>query len=471
MPSLFLLINGVAITVLSRVRRRLMKKRLLYGLLVVVLGLNLYFGTRIYFSSAFAADKEDSYPSIALFTRVLELVRKDYVDGERLTYKELVHGALRGMLNTLDPHSEFMDAQKFEELRNDTEGEFGGVGIVISLRDGFLTVVAPIDDTPGARAGILSGDRIVKIDGRSTEKMTLQDAVKRLRGEPGTQVTLGVLRPGETQTRDFRLTRDIIKVDTVKDINGKREFPLIEEKVGYIRITQFGEKTADELGRALKDFKQKGMVSLVLDLRDNPGGLLDQAVKVCEKFVGKDKPIVSTEGRVPSQRTQHVSGGRDQIPNIPMVLLVNGGSASASEIVAGCLQDLKRAIVLGEQTFGKGSVQSILPLQDGSALRLTTARYYTPSHKMIHEKGITPDIVIPMSQEEERDLYLKRTPGGLESLDEKERERVQNTRDIQLERALDLLKGINLYSSRTRPMERTVTGKIGMEARLQEARQ
>jgi len=446
-----------------------MKKRLIYGLLVTVLGLNLYFGARIYLGSALAADKDDGYPNIALFTRVLEMVRKDYVDGEKLTYQDLVHGALKGMLNTLDPHSEFMDAQKFEELRKDTEGEFGGVGIVITSKDGFLTVIAPIDDTPGARAGILSGDRIVRIDGRSTEKLTLQDAVKKLRGEPGSKVTLGVLRTGETQTRDYQLTRDVIKVDTVRDINGKREFPLVEDKVGYIRITQFGERTADELTRALRELKKKGMDSLILDLRDNPGGLLDQAVKVCEKFLAKDQPIVSTEGRVSSQRTEHRAGGRDQILHTPMVLLVNGGSASASEIVAGCLQDLKRAIVLGEQTFGKGSVQSILPLQDGSALRLTTARYYTPSHRMIHERGITPDIIVPMPQEDERYLYLKRTPGGLESLDDKERERVQNTRDVQLDRARDLLKGINLFTHWTRPAQKGVVGKIGMEARLQEA--
>ena len=447
-----------------------MKNRLVYGLLVTVLGLNLYFGARVYFGSALAADKDDGYPNLALFARVLEMVRKDYVDGEKLTYQELIHGALKGMLNTLDPHSEFMDVQKFEELRKDTEGEFGGVGIVISLRDGFLTVVAPIDGTPGARAGILSGDRIVKIDGRSTEKLTLQDAVKKLRGEPGSGVTLGVLRTGEAQTRDFQLTRDVIKVDTVKDINGKREFSLVQDKVGYIRVTQFGEKTADELVRALKELKKNGMNSLILDLRDNPGGLLDQAVKVCEKFLPRDKPIVSTEGRVSSQKTEHRATGRDQIPDLPMVLLVNGGSASASEIVAGCLQDLKRAIVLGEQTFGKGSVQSILPLQDGSALRLTTAKYYTPSHKMIHEKGITPDIIVPMTQEDERDLFIKRTPGGLDAIDSTERERIQAVRDIQLDRALDLLKGIQLYSQRSKPAGKAVASKVGMEARLQEAR-
>jgi len=426
-----------------------MKRRILYGLLVVALGLNLLVGARIYFYSAQAADKDSAYPSLELFSYVMERVRKDYVDGGKITYQELVYGALKGMINTLDPHSEFMEPAKYDELQKDTQGAFGGLGIVISMKDNFVTVVAPMDDTPGFRAGILTGDRIIKIDGKSAEKMSLQDAVKTLRGEPETEVTVTILRPSSGKITELKLKRAIIKVDMVKDINGKREFPLGENKIGYIRLVQFGEKTSDDLEDALKKLKAQGMESLILDLRGNPGGLLDQAVAVCEKFLPKGELVVTTEGRNAAQTSKRRATGRgDELHNMPIVILVNLGSASASEIVAGCLQDLKRAVILGEKTFGKGSVQSILPLQDGSALRLTTAKYYTPSHKVIHEEGITPDIIVPMSVDEEGDIALKRSPGGLEFLEEKDRERVKNARDVQFDRAMDLLKGITLYTHR-----------------------
>ena len=242
--------------------------------------------------------------------------------------------------------------------------------------------------------------------------MSLQDAVKNLRGEPGTDVTITILRPSSGQVKDYKLTRAIINVDMVKDINGKKEFPLGENKIGYVRLMQFGEKTSDDLEAALKKLKAQGMQALILDLRWNPGGLLDQAVDVCEKFLPRGQLVVTTEGRNPSQNIRaRRRATAMNCSNMPMVVLVNLGSASASEIVAGCLQDLNRAIILGEKTFGKGSVQSIIPLDDGSALRLTTAKYYTPSHKVIHEHGITPDIVVPMTDEEERDVQLKRTPG------------------------------------------------------------
>lgn len=425
-----------------------MKKRMIYLLLVIGLGLNLFVGAQIYLNSAHAADKDDAFRHYELFTRVLERVKSDYVDGDKLTYQELIYGALRGMLNSLDPHSEFMEPVKYDELKKDTEGTFGGVGIVIGLRDNMLTVIAPMEDTPGWKAGIMTGDRIIRIDGKSTERLTLNDAVKKLRGTPGTDVTITTFRPSTGVTRDIKITRAEIKVDTVKDINGKREFPLGEDKIGYVRLSQFGEQTATELEEALKKLEAQGLQGLILDLRGNPGGLLEQAAKVAEKFVPKGTVIVSTEGPAPPKKQEYRSTGRDFHPNLPMVVLVNGGSASASEIVAGCLQDLKRAIILGEQTFGKGSVQSIQPLPDGSAVRLTTAKYYTPSHKVIHEKGITPDILVPMSVEEEEALFLKRTPGGVETLDEARREKVLATRDTQLDRAMDLLKGITLYTKR-----------------------
>src|SRR5438034_3023228 len=279
--------------------------------------------------------------------------------------------------------------------------------------------------------------------------MSLQDAVKNLRGEPGSEVKITIFRPSSSKVKDYRLTRAVINIDMVKDINGKKEFPLDENKIGYVRLVQFGEKTSDDLEAALKKLKAQGMQSLVLDLRWNPGGLLEQAVDVCEKFLPRGELVVTTEGRNSAQNsTRRALGHGDELHNMPMVVLVNLGSASASEIVAGCLQDLKRAIVLGEKTFGKGSVQSILPLSDGSALRLTTAKYYTPSHKVIHEEGISPDILVPLTYEEQRDIFLQRTPGGIDSMDEKDRERVAGARDFQLERAQDLLKGINLFAQR-----------------------
>jgi carboxyl-terminal processing protease len=440
-----------------------MKRRLFYYALMVVLGLNLLVGAQIFFSSSQGAEKDDVYPNLKLFSIVLERVRNDYVDGGKLSYQELIYGALKGMLNTLDPHSEFMEPTKYDDLKKDTQGEFGGVGIVISVKDNFLTVVAPMEDTPGFKAGILSGDRIIKIDGKSTEKFALQDAVKKLRGEPGTDVNITVLRPSNGAVKEYKLTRAQIKVDTIKDINGKREFPISENNVGYIKIVQFGEQTASDLEEALDKLEGRGMESLVLDLRGNPGGLLDQAVKVAEKFLPRGQLVVSTEGRDTRQRSEYRATGRDKHTHLPMVVLVNGGSASASEIVAGCLQDatalgVSRAIIVGEQTFGKGSVQSILPLQDGSALRLTTAKYYTPSHKVIHEKGIMPDIMVPMSEDEERYVFLQRTPGGVESVDAKEQDRVRSARDVQLDRAMDLLKGISLYTKRL-PVDNKRTAK------------
>lgn len=425
-----------------------MKKRLFYGVLLGALALNLLLGAHTYLNSAEVAGKDDAYENIALFTRVLEVVRRDYVDADKVAYEDLIHGALKGMLGTLDPHSEFMEPKKYEGLKEDTEGEFGGVGIIVSVKDNFLTVVAPIDDTPGFRAGIQPGDRIIKIDGRGSERVSVQDAVKRLRGKPGTDVTLTVFRPSTKQTKDHKLTRAVIPVDTVKDLNGRKEFTLLDHNTGYVRLVQFGEKTGSELDAALAKLDTKGMEALVLDLRGNPGGLLDQAVRVCEKFLARGALVVTTEGRNPGQKSEFRAGGRDHRTKLPLVVLVNGGSASASEIVAGCLQDTQRAVIVGEQTFGKGSVQSVVPLPNDAGLRLTTAKYYTPSHKVIHEKGITPDIVVEMSDEDERDLALQRSPGGLDSLEGAERQRVAAVKDTQLDRALEVLKGISLYTQR-----------------------
>jgi carboxyl-terminal processing protease len=438
-----------------------MKKRILYICLVTVLGLNLLIGAQIYVTSARASEGENVYEEIRLFMRVMERVRQEYVDGEKITYSELIQAAMRGMLNTLDPHSEFMDSRKYTDLKNDTEGAFGGVGIVVGMRDNLLTVISPMEDSPAYDAGIMAGDKIVKIEGRSTEKVTLPEAVHKLRGEPGTEVNISVLRQ-DSQVKEFKLTRAIIKVDTVKDVNNRREFPLGPDKIGYVRITQFGEHTTDEFREALKKLDDQGMMGLILDLRNNPGGLLDQAVKVCDIFLKRGELIVTTEGRASNRDEEYKATGRDEYPDLEIAILVNKWSASASEIVSGCLQDVKRAFVIGEQTFGKGSVQSIMPLTDGTALRLTTAKYYTPSHKVIHEKGITPDAIVNLNPEEEEALYLKRVIGGFESLEEAQKEKIRAVRDLQLERAQDYLKGIIVYRDRAgkhQPVEKQLAAE------------
>lgn len=446
-----------------------MKQRFIYGVVIAALALNLALGARVYFSTAEAAEKDSPYPNLELFSFVMEKVRRDYVDGTNLNYQQLVYGALRGMVDTLDPHSEFLDPEKYKELQSDTQGQFGGLGIVIQMRDNFVTVVTPIEDTPGFRAGILAGDRLMKIDGKSAEKMSVEEAVKLLRGDPDTEVTLTMQRPSSNETKDYTLSRAVIKVDMAKDINGKKEFPLLENKIGYVRLTQFGERASAELDAALKKMKSQGMQSLVLDLRGNPGGLLDQAVEVCERFLPRNQLVVTTEGRN-DKKDRKITNRNGEFREMPLVVLVNYGSASASEIVSGCLQDCAelgkcKAIVIGEKTFGKGSVQEIMPLEGGAALRLTTSKYYTPSHKVIHEHGITPDIIVPMSDEEERLARLKVTPGGVESVEESERAAVRNARDPQLERATDVLKGIMVFTERSpTPANKAKSGKIASRA-------
>jgi carboxyl-terminal processing protease len=417
-------------------------------MVVAALSVNLVIGALIYHNSAQAADRNSAYANIEVFSIALENVRNQYVDGQKLTYQDLVYGALKGMLNSLDPHSEFMDPEKYKELQNDTQGAFGGLGLIVQLKENFLTVIVPMTNTPAAKAGILAGDRIIRINGRNTDRMAVEDAVKILRGDPGTEVRLTVFRPSANETKEYKLTRAVINVDMVVDVNGGRDFKLGDNKIGYVRLTQFGETAGHDLEAALHKLKRQGLRGLVLDLRWNPGGLLEQAVDVCGKFLPRGQLVVTTEGRNAIQNPKRHALGRDELDGLPLVVLVNGYSASASEIVAGCLQDLKRAIILGDKTFGKGSVQSIIKLPDGSALRLTTAKFYTPSHKVIQEEGITPDVLVHLSREEEEAAQVQRTPGGLESLEPRDRQRVLSTPDPQLERALDLLHGITLFTQR-----------------------
>ena len=424
-----------------------MNRRFVFGLVAVALLLNLAVGAKIYLGAAHAINDDDNaQANLELFNDALHKIRSQYVDGKDLTYQQLVYAALKGAVSKLDPHSEFLDADSFQQLQDDTEGQFGGLGLVVAMRDGHVTVVAPMEDTPGARAGILTGDRIVKVEGKNVDREPLSDVVKLLRGEPGSAVTITIERPSTGETKNYTLQRAIIQMDMVRDINSKKEFPLDENKIGYVRITQFGDKVGDDLESALKKLKRQGMKGLILDLRWNPGGLLEQAVEVCQKFLPRGQLVVSTEGRHTLEK-YFAKGDGDELKNIPVVILVNLGSASASEIVTGCLQDLHRAVVLGEKTFGKGSVQTIFPLDDGSALKLTIAKYYTPSHKVIHEQGITPDILVPVSDREEAALLMQRSPGGVESLADAERARVKAVHDEQLARAEDLLKGLLVFST------------------------
>ena len=332
------------------------------------------------------ADIDSTYEKLKVLADVLAIVEKNYV--EPVNIGKVIQGAINGMLETLDPHSSFMPQEMFKEMQTETRGSFEGLGFEITIRDKVLTVVAPIEDTPAFRAGIQSGDQILRIEGKSTRDMNLLDAVKRLRGPRGTQVTITIMRPGFTEPQDFSVTRDVIPIRSVRS-------RLLEEGYGYIKINQFIEKTHPDLKKALEQLegKEGKLKGLVLDLRNDPGGLLEQAVKVTDEFLDSGL-IVYTEGRVEGQKMKFYAQKKERERDYPMIVLVNAGSASASEIVAGALQDHGRAVILGTPTFGKGSVQTIIPLEDGSALRLTTARYFTPKGRSIQALGITPDIIV-----------------------------------------------------------------------------
>lgn len=326
----------------------------------------------------------ETYEELKTFSEVLNQIQKHYVDETKP--KDLVQGAIRGMLSTLDPHSAYMTPEMYKEMQVETKGEFGGVGIQIGVKENRLAVIAPIEGTPAHRAGIKAGDYITKVNEESTKDLTLMDAVQKMRGPKGTKVNLTVQRDGVQDPLVFTLVRDIIKIESVKS-------KVIDNTIGYVRLTQFQEATGKDLGRVLKQFREQKVQSTILDLRNNPGGLLTASVDVSEQFVGGGKLIVYTKSR-DGKKDEWFSKTKEQLEDYPMIVLVNEGSASASEIVAGALQDYGRAVVVGTTTFGKGSVQTILPLGDGSGLRLTTAKYYTPKGRSIQSTGITPDIVI-----------------------------------------------------------------------------
>ncbi|NCA82328.1 MAG: S41 family peptidase [Opitutae bacterium] len=442
-------------------------------LVTAVLAVNLAVGARLYSQETAAAEAKAEADSplemYTLFSKVVEQVRANYVDGEKSTYQELIYGALKGMLQSLDPHSQFMDKEAFTAMKEDTAGKFGGLGITIGVKDAVLTVIAPMESTPAFRAGLLSGDKIIEINGDSTDGLALEDAVKKLRGDPGTTVKIKIFRPKTQLVKEFELERAIINVPSIKDTR------VLDGGIGYVRMLQFGEETAADLQAELDKLEAQNVKAFILDLRSNPGGLLTSAVDVSQKFLKRSELIVFTRGRDNRMERSYRARTRQTFPGVPMVVLINGYSASASEIVAGALQDNRRAVLVGEKSFGKGSVQSVLPQDGGTAIRLTTAKYYTPSERVIHDNGIEPDVVVPMSVENWRNILLSRNkaeekngdaalPAADEGWVDQEGDEIpalvdpakpeaeeidlDNVADPQLDRACDMLRGILVFQKR-----------------------
>jgi carboxyl-terminal processing protease len=355
---------------------------LLFAFLTVMILLGPYGDSRV------SAIDRNTYRNLKTFSEVLDMVEKNYV--EPVDNDKLMQGAINGMIKSLDPHSSFMTADMYKELEVETRGSFGGLGIEITILKDVLTVVSPIEDTPAFIAGIKAGDQILRIDGKTTKDITITEAVNKLRGPKDTNVTITIMREGMAKPKDFVITRSIIKIKSVKS-------KLYEDQIGYIRIASFQERTVDDVKKSLKEIEAKArpLKGIVIDMRNNPGGLLNQSIEVSDLFL-KEGMIVSTRGRSRNMESKSTAKNDGDEPTCPIVVLVNEGTASAAEIVSGALQDNGRAVILGTQTFGKGSVQTVIPLEDGAALKLTTARYYTPNGRSIQAEGITPDIVVKL---------------------------------------------------------------------------
>ncbi len=425
--------------------KRSRKKSVILLAAACVLGVGLVFSPAV---RKVATAARDTYASLEAFANIISIVQKHYVD--EVSADQLVQGAIDGMMMSLDPHSAYLTPELYKELQVDTRGTFGGLGIEITVRDDILTIITPIEDTPAFRAGVKPGDQIIKIDGQLTKGMSLMKAVSMMRGPKGSEVSLTLRRAGATEPIDVKLTREVIRVKSIKDAK------LYEDRYGYVRIAQFQEGTSRELESAIDKLKDEAkggkLEGLMLDLRNNPGGLLNEAVKVSDLFLDAGL-IVYTEGRVGSQKQRFLAHNDGTELGLPMVILVNEGSASASEIVAGALQDHRTAVVVGAQTFGKGSVQTILPLDDESALRLTTARYYTPSGRSIQATGITPDVPVEptiqvASAGERFQVREANLSGHIENREAKATDAATDpvTADPQIERGLDLLKSWQVFS-------------------------
>lgn len=410
-------------------------------------------------------NEADTLPldELRIFSEVFAKVKNDYV--EIIDDRELIENAIRGMLEGLDPHSAYLDKEHYEDLQEGTTGEFGGLGIEVGMEDGFVKVISPIDDTPAQRAGVKAGDLIIKLDEKSVKGMALNDAVNLMRGKPGSDIIITLVREGEDKPMEITITRDVI---TVKSVRGKT----LEPGYGYIRISNFQTHTAEDMRKSLEKLKKEndnGLNGLILDLRNNPGGILNAAVGVSDLFLDNGL-IVYTEGRIKDSKLTFTAKPTDMLKDAPIIVLVNGGSASASEIVAGALQDHDRAIIMGERTFGKGSVQTILPMNDEAALKLTTARYFTPSGRSIQASGIEPDIIIEnirvdstsvhsSAQIKESDLTGHLDNGSKESEEEgktdKKKKKEKNNEpslaetDYQLYEALNVLKGLAIHLKKT----------------------
>lgn len=439
----------------------LKNKSYFWWMLILLLMLTPFLLSKFEVIETVDAYEGEAYKRIKTFVEVMSLVKQNYV--EEVDDKDLVYGAIRGMLSSLDPHSSFMTPDSYHEMQIETKGEFGGLGIQIGMKDNLLTVISPIDDTPAFEAGIKAGDIIIKIDQEPTKDLTLTEAVSKLRGEKGTSVTITIVRTDLEKPIDINIIRDIIKTKSVKH-------KIIDNEIGYVRLLQFQEQSAADLEKALVEIsKTDGITGLILDLRNNPGGLLNSAVDISSKFLPANKLVVYIKGRS-GNKTEYKTKNGNKPYSYPMIVLVNEGSASASEIVAGALQDWGRAVILGTKTFGKGSVQTVMELNDGSGLRLTTARYYTPKDRSIQSTGIEPDIAVksenvtshPVVREKDLARHLendslKKAKDAEDKKDEakdnavveeKENEAVakdENAEDIQLQRAVDLLKGWNVF--------------------------
>jgi carboxyl-terminal processing protease len=413
---------------------------------VFLFTLVVFIGVRLGFSENKNKGNDELYKQVELFSDTLAIIQKEYAEDTKT--KDLIYGALKGMLASLDPHSQFMDPETYQELKVDTQGKFGGLGIEITIKDGLLTVITPLEDTPAWKAGIKSNDHIVKINDDLTREMSLTEAVKKMRGKPGQTVNLTILRDNEKKLLDFKIVRDIIKINDIKYVR------ILEDGIGYIRISEFRETTFSELNNALGVLSKEGMKALVIDLRNNPGGLLDIAVKVTGKFLEPNKLIAYTQGRQKNQNLEFFSEAKANNTGLPLVILINEGSASGSEIVAGALQDYKRALIIGKKSFGKGSVQTVIPLEEGCALRLTTSHYFTPSGKIIQGQGVTPDILVDEQKisNNKVDAAEHRKPDEIfdeiknnQEISKAAKNTFNYKDDAQLMRAVDTLKAVEIY--------------------------